>query len=100
MIGALLDNRYELIEKVGTGGMADVYKAKCNLLNRNVAIKVLKDEYNDYKNKKENEEIETLDLDITNNDSKKPIVNIDADSVVVNENVITDDEFFDDFFTD
>lgn len=45
MIGALLDNRYELIEKVGTGGMADVYKAKCTLLNRNVAIKILKDEF-------------------------------------------------------
>lgn len=45
MVGALLDNRYELIEKIGTGGMADVYKAKCNLLNRNVAIKILKEEY-------------------------------------------------------
>lgn len=45
MIGALLDNRYELIERVGTGGMADVYKAKCTLLNRNVAIKILKDEF-------------------------------------------------------
>ncbi|MBQ7040130.1 MAG: Stk1 family PASTA domain-containing Ser/Thr kinase [Clostridia bacterium] len=45
MIGALLDNRYELIEKVGTGGMADVYRAKCTLLNRYVAIKILKEEY-------------------------------------------------------
>ncbi len=45
MIGALLDNRYELIEKIGSGGMSDVYKAKCTLLNRNVAIKILKEEY-------------------------------------------------------
>ena len=45
MIGALLDNRYELIEKIGSGGMSDVYKAKCTLLNRNVAIKILKDEF-------------------------------------------------------
>ncbi len=45
MIGALLDNRYELIELIGTGGMADVYKARCTLLNRYVAIKILKDEF-------------------------------------------------------
>lgn len=45
MIGALLDNRYELIEKIGSGGMSEVYKAKCTLLNRNVAIKILKDEF-------------------------------------------------------
>lgn len=45
MVGALLDNRYELIELIGTGGMADVYKARCTLLNRNVAIKILKDEF-------------------------------------------------------
>ncbi len=44
-------------------------------------------------------EIETLD-DIQIENKNKPVVNIDADSVVVNENVITDDEFFDDFFTD
>ena len=45
MIGKLFGNRYELIEKVGTGGMAIVYKAKCKLLNRYVAVKVLKEEY-------------------------------------------------------
>lgn len=45
MIGTMLGNRYELLEKVGEGGMAIVYKAKCHLLNRLVAVKVLKDEY-------------------------------------------------------
>ncbi|MBI9011653.1 MAG: Stk1 family PASTA domain-containing Ser/Thr kinase [Clostridiales bacterium] len=45
MIGKILGSRYELLEKVGTGGMAIVYKAKCHLLNRNVAVKILKGEY-------------------------------------------------------
>ena len=45
--GIFISDRYEIIEKVGTGGMADVYKAKCHRLNRNVAIKVLKPEYSD-----------------------------------------------------
>lgn len=45
MIGSMLGNRYEIIEKVGEGGMAIVYKAKCHLLNRFVAIKVLRDEF-------------------------------------------------------
>lgn len=45
MIGAMLGNRYEIIEKIGEGGMAIVYKAKCHLLNRFVAIKVLRDEF-------------------------------------------------------
>ena len=43
--GRLLGNRYEIIEKVGNGGMATVYKAKCHVLNRFVAVKVLKDEF-------------------------------------------------------
>ncbi|TCK98332.1 serine/threonine-protein kinase [Natranaerovirga hydrolytica] len=43
--GFLLNNRYEIIEKIGSGGMSDVYKAKCKMLNRFVAIKVLKDEF-------------------------------------------------------
>ena len=43
--GKILGNRYEIIEKIGTGGMATVYKAKCKMLNRKVAIKVLKDEF-------------------------------------------------------
>ena len=43
--GMYLADRYEIIEKIGSGGMADVYKAKCHKLNRLVAIKVLKSEY-------------------------------------------------------
>ena len=43
--GRLLGNRYELIEKIGNGGMAKVYKAKDQVLNRLVAIKILRDEF-------------------------------------------------------
>ncbi|CAL84055.1 putative serine/threonine-protein kinase [Clostridium botulinum A str. ATCC 3502] len=45
MIGTKLGNRYELLEKVGEGGMATVYKAKCHYLNRFVAIKILKEQF-------------------------------------------------------
>ncbi|OFI07674.1 serine/threonine-protein kinase PrkC [Clostridium acetireducens DSM 10703] len=45
MIGSLLGDRYELLEKIGEGGMAEVYKAKCHKLNRFVAVKILKKEF-------------------------------------------------------
>lgn len=44
-IGKLLDNRYEIQEVIGSGGMAVVYRALCHRLNRFVAVKILKDEY-------------------------------------------------------
>ncbi|MGI6571193.1 MAG: Stk1 family PASTA domain-containing Ser/Thr kinase [Caldicoprobacterales bacterium] len=42
MLGKILGGRYELLEKTGGGGMAVVYKAKCHLLNRYVAVKILR----------------------------------------------------------
>ena len=45
LIGKMLANRYEILEKIGNGGMATVYRAKCHVLNRFVAVKVLKDEF-------------------------------------------------------
>ncbi len=44
MIGKVLGNRYEIVEKIGGGGMSVVYKAKCNVLNRYVSIKILRSE--------------------------------------------------------
>ncbi|MCI5936547.1 MAG: Stk1 family PASTA domain-containing Ser/Thr kinase [Eubacterium sp.] len=46
-IGALVGNRYEIIEKIGSGGMASVYRAKDQRLNRFVAVKILKNEYSE-----------------------------------------------------
>ena len=43
--GKVIGNRYEIIKKIGVGGMATVYKAKCNILKRYVAVKVLRDEF-------------------------------------------------------
>lgn len=45
LVGKILGNRYEILQIIGTGGMATVYKAKCRLLNRFVAVKVLKSEF-------------------------------------------------------
>ena len=44
-LGRMLDDRYEIIEPIGVGGMAVVYKAMCHRLNRYVAIKILRDEF-------------------------------------------------------
>lgn len=46
-IGTSIGDRYEILEKVGSGGMADVFRAKCHRLNRYVAIKILKQDYSE-----------------------------------------------------
>ncbi|MCR5716603.1 MAG: Stk1 family PASTA domain-containing Ser/Thr kinase, partial [Lachnospiraceae bacterium] len=45
--GMIIGDRYEILEKIGAGGMSDVYKAHCHKLNRLVAVKVLKQEYSE-----------------------------------------------------
>ena len=47
--GVRLNNRYEILERIGRGGMADVYRAADHKLNRPVAVKVLKPEFRDDK---------------------------------------------------
>ena len=49
-IGMMIGDRYEILERIGTGGMSDVYKAKCHKLNRYVAVKVLKQEFSENTN--------------------------------------------------
>lgn len=49
-IGMIIGDRYEILEKIGTGGMSDVYKAKDHKLNRQVAVKVLKQEFSENAN--------------------------------------------------
>ena len=49
-LGMLIGDRYEMLEKIGTGGMSDVYKAKDQKLNRFVAVKILKQEFSENKN--------------------------------------------------
>ncbi|MBE5844803.1 MAG: Stk1 family PASTA domain-containing Ser/Thr kinase [Butyrivibrio sp.] len=49
-IGMMIGDRYEILEKIGTGGMSDVYRAKDHKLNRPVAVKVLKQEFSENDN--------------------------------------------------
>ncbi len=49
-IGMMVGDRYEILERIGTGGMSDVYKAKDHKLNRHVAVKVLKQEFSENTN--------------------------------------------------
>ena len=45
MVGEVLGKRYKILSKLGSGGMAEVYKAHCQILNRTVAIKVLRPQF-------------------------------------------------------
>ena len=71
-IGRLLDNRYEILEIIGTGGQAVVYKARCHRLNRLVAIKILKDEYS------QDEESVTMQIKYSGN----PLNPMDSDNLL------------------
>ncbi|MBO4854575.1 MAG: Stk1 family PASTA domain-containing Ser/Thr kinase [Oscillospiraceae bacterium] len=68
-IGKMLDNRYELLELIGKGGMANVYKAKCHRLNRLVAVKILKSdlaENADFRRRFRDESLAVAQLSHTN----------------------------------
>ena len=54
IIGRTIANRYEIISKTGVGGMATVYVARDKVLNRDVAVKVLKDEFTTEQTRNEN----------------------------------------------
>ena len=43
-LGQTLDDRYKILEEIGSGGMSVVYRAHCNRLNRDVAVKILRDD--------------------------------------------------------
>lgn len=60
MEGMVLGNRYELLEKIGEGGMATVYKARCQILDRIVAVKILKEEFSFNKSFVEKFKIEAM----------------------------------------
>lgn len=69
MIGKVISGRYEIIEKLGEGGMANVYKAKCKILKRFISIKVLKQELtndNDFVRKFKDEAMEVAKLSNNN----------------------------------
>ena len=60
LIGKFLDDRYEILDIVGQGGMSVVYRAKCHRLNRMVAVKVLKEEFSrddEFKNRFQDESL-------------------------------------------
>lgn len=68
-IGKILDNRYEITQLIGSGGMANVYKANCKLLKRYVAIKILKDEFmkdSDFRKRFRNESLAVAKLSHNN----------------------------------
>lgn len=68
-IGKILDNRYEITGLIGSGGMANVYRAHCKLLKRDVAIKILKDEFmkdSDFRKRFRNESLAVAKLSHNN----------------------------------
>src|SRR6056297_436567 len=103
----ILGNRYEIIKKIGEGGMARVYKAKDNLLNRYVAIKVLKSELNndlDFVNKFDKEAKAAASLshpnivnvyDVGEDDGVKYIVMELLEGTTLKDIILSDPEYLD-----